>query len=62
MGIFDFADKHPWWTLLYLVIICACLTEGLKRLIKITVNNNQKHGYNVDTGPVSMVEPWKKEF
>lgn len=45
MTIFDFADKHPWWTFVYLLTICSIVPYYLRgwfRFSKTTVTQEKK--------------------
>jgi hypothetical protein len=56
MTLLEFVAAHPWWTLVYLSIICLTavfVSEGFGPLVVVKRLDNSKHGYNVDTGPVT---------
>lgn len=45
MTIADFMHQHPWWSLIYFVILLGC-AQALQGLVRVTVV--KKNGYNVD--------------
>ena len=51
MSLFDFADKHPWWLLVYLIFIMPFLpwiAICMKGFFNFSKMDHSKHGEYVD--------------
>ena len=48
MNVFEFLDKHPWWGLLYLLIIVVALNKAIYYMKSPIVKKRHKPPFRVE--------------